>query len=248
MSVLAPLLSTPLLKIPILLGRASLIKAACSPPPTAPAKSEEAKRFGGKDPIMLIGGPRLSIVMRVVSWTTSICEAAVIAATQFPSELSDRVLSTLIFGPSSGAYKLGITPQWLLGVSLIYVGGLTRLICHNTLGRYFTWNLAVRDDHKLITSGPYRIVRHPSYTGMILIGAGNLVCTFADGSWWKESGLLDTPLGKFLRPAWIVYWIVIPLLIVIRAPKEDAVLSKEFGDEWKAWAKRTPYRLIPFIY
>ncbi|OCH92219.1 hypothetical protein OBBRIDRAFT_833565 [Obba rivulosa] len=249
MSALVPMLSTPLLKIPILLGRASIIQAACSPPPTPPAKVEETRRFGGESDFLTVTRGEIWVWgMQLISWTSSICEAAVIAATHYPSELSDSILSNLIFGPSSGAYKLHITPQWLLGVSLIYIGGLTRIACHNTLGRYFTWHLALREDHKLITSGPYRIVRHPSYTGMILIGAGNLLCMFANGSWWKESGLLDTPLGKFIAPAWILYFIGVPLALALRVPQEDAVLSKEFRDEWKVWAKNTPYKLVPFIY
>ncbi|EMD37999.1 hypothetical protein CERSUDRAFT_113114 [Gelatoporia subvermispora B] len=248
MSLLTPVLNTPLLKIPIVIARASIIDASCSPPPTPPAKVEEASRFGEEDLLLRIGGPKLAVAMRIVSWMSSICEAVAVAAAHLPSEFSSTVLSALSFRPGSEAYTLYISPQWILGVSLVYIGGLTRIACHNTLGKYFTWNLAVRDDHKLITSGLYSIVRHPAYTGMLLIGAGNLLCMTADGSWWKESGLLDTPVGSFLRPAWIAYWIVIPFLVARRAPMEDVVLSKEFGDEWKAWAKRTPYRLIPFIY
>jgi len=248
MSLFAPVLSTPLLKIPILLARATIIQASCSPP-TPPPKTEEQKKFGnGSDFLMDIRGDYVAKVMQLVNWASSICEVAVIAATQFPSELSDRILSTLVFGPSSGAYRLNITPTWLVGVSLIYFGGLTRIACHNTLGRYFTWNLAVRDDHKLITSGPYSIVRHPAYTGMILIGIGNMLCMGAEGSWWRESGLLNTAFGKYILPAWAVYWIGVPFALSLRVPKEDEVLKREFGEEWKAWAKRTPYRLIPFIY
>ncbi|EMD38008.1 hypothetical protein CERSUDRAFT_82211 [Gelatoporia subvermispora B] len=249
MASLIPMLSTPLLKVPILLGRASIMQASCVPPPNPPAKAEEKQRFGmGVDPLTLVRGDVLCYGMLFVAWTSSLCEAVIAAATQFPSELSDRILSTLTIGPPYGPNTLQISPQWLLGVSLIYIGGLTRVACHNTLGSFFTWNLAVREDHKLVTSGPYSIVRHPSYTGMLLIGAGNILCMFAEGSWWKESGLLETPLGKVLKPLWVAWWISVPLALVLRVPKEDAVLKREFGEEWQAWSKKTPYKLIPFIY
>ena len=49
-----------------------------------------------------------------------------------------------------------------------------------------------------------------------------------------------------LWEAWIVS--IILEIIVLMVPREDAVLRKEFGTEWEAWAKRTPYRLVPYEY
>ena len=49
------------------------------------------------------------------------------------------------------------------------VGGLIRYKCYRTLGSMFTFEMSIRKDHILVTSGPYAIVRHPSYTGIILV-------------------------------------------------------------------------------
>ncbi|EMD38009.1 hypothetical protein CERSUDRAFT_113122 [Gelatoporia subvermispora B] len=247
MSLFEPVLITPLLKIPILLTRATIVQLACSPP-GSPAKSDEQRRFGRGDILTRIGAEHEAKLMQVLSWSHSICEVAIIVATHYPSALSDSILSFLVPGPSSGAYKLSITPQFLLGASLVVAGGLFRLACHRSLGRFFTWDLAVREDHKLITTGPYSIVRHPSYTAFAIISVGNLLCMFSPGSWWRECGILGTPLGKFFAAQWLLHWIAVPAALAMRTPTEDEVLKREFGEEWMAWAKRTPYRLIPFVY
>ena len=61
---------------------------------------------------------------------------------------------------------------FVVGSMLTAAGGLLRLWCYQTLGRFFTWDLAVRKDHKLVTIGPYSIVRHPSYLGGTMMGVG----------------------------------------------------------------------------
>lgn len=178
----------------------------------------------------------------------ALCEAAVIAANQFPSSLSERILSLLTPHLHTSASKLRITKVFLVGCFLTCLGGCIRVACYRTLGRFFTWELSVRDSHKLVTVGPYAIVRHPSYTGVLLIGIGNLLCNFTSGSWWTECGALNSPTGQLAALVWAGWWVITPSILVLRIPKEDGVLKKEFGDEWKAWARKTPYTLIPYVY
>ncbi|OCH92222.1 hypothetical protein OBBRIDRAFT_818387 [Obba rivulosa] len=242
-----PVLSTPLLKIPILLARAAMVQVACSPPST-PAKADERHRFGRTDILTRLRARDGVKLMHALSWTHSICEAAIIAATYYSSDFSDRIITTLVPGPNSAAHRLAITPTFLLGASLVFVGGFTRLACHQSLGRFFTWDLAVREDHQLITTGPYSVVRHPAYAGSAIISIGNILCMFSAGSWWTECGVLSTPLGKLFAAQWLLHWIALPIALTMRIPKEDEVLKREFGEQWMAWAKRTPYRLIPYIY
>ena len=78
MSLFGPVLTTPLLKIPILLTRATIVQLACSPPPTPVAKSEEQRRFGRQDVLTRFRGEYAAQLMQVSS---------------VPSELSLAILT-----------------------------------------------------------------------------------------------------------------------------------------------------------
>ena len=54
------------------------------------------------------------------------------------------------------------------GLAIIISGMVLRFIAIRTLGKFFTVNLTLHNDHHLITTGPFRYLRHPSYTGLIL--------------------------------------------------------------------------------
>ncbi|OBZ68767.1 putative protein-S-isoprenylcysteine O-methyltransferase [Grifola frondosa] len=130
-------------------------------------------------------------------------------------------------------------------ISLV-VGVLIRIACYRSLGRHFTFQLSVIDDHKLITGGPYSIVRHPGYTGFVLFTIGLLTCEYGSGSWIAECGLMSTWIG-IVAFSWAIYFVYVTVLLVARVPTEDSILQKEFGVQWDEWAKRTPYRLVPGI-
>ena len=55
---------------------------------------------------------------------------------------------------------------------MIALGGYIRWACYRALGRLFTFEMSIRDNHELVTDGPYGWVRHPAYTGILLIVAG----------------------------------------------------------------------------
>ena len=60
-------------------------------------------------------------------------------------------------------------PLFIAGVLMIFLGSLLRRYCFRTLGKYFTGDVRAAPDQPVISSGPYRLVRHPSYTaGMIM--------------------------------------------------------------------------------
>ncbi|WP_439657543.1 methyltransferase family protein [Lentzea sp. HUAS TT2] len=83
---------------------------------------------------------------------------------------------TAALGPvpwSSWQPWLVLSPLFLLcGVAL-------RLTSIHALGRFYSHRVRLVDDHQIVTTGPYRLVRHPSYTGMLLANAG-LVLYFAN--------------------------------------------------------------------
>lgn len=119
---------------------------------------------------------------------------------------------------------------------------------HRTLGRFFTWELSVQDGHRLLTVGPYAIVRHPSYLGLALLAAGNVLAIHGSGSWLAECEFVNGMLHKTLKVAFSIYWAGVVGMLFMRMNREDAILRKQFGSEWQAWARRTPYQLIPFVY
>ena len=73
-----------------------------------------------------------------------------------------------------------ILPLFILGVALIVLGSLLRRYCWRTLGEYFTGDVKARSDQPVIRSGPYRLIRHPAYTGgmMMFIGIGLALGSF----------------------------------------------------------------------
>ena len=117
------------------------------------------------------------------------------------------------------------------------------------LGRFFRFEVSIQKDHELIVSGPYSVVRHPSYTSLILIFAGWYPWHLGKGSWIVESGLWSTMLGKLLVV--IIFSltnIMTSFILLSRMSKEDAALRNQFGKKWDDWAKRVPYSVFPGIY
>jgi protein-S-isoprenylcysteine O-methyltransferase Ste14 len=79
---------------------------------------------------------------------------------------------------NGAAEKIQFSSLFLLGTFLTGLGGYIRYSCYRELGRLFTFEMSIRKDHKLVTSGPYSIVRHPGYTGAVLTVVG-IICWHA---------------------------------------------------------------------
>ncbi|KAI0647934.1 hypothetical protein C8Q79DRAFT_999456 [Trametes meyenii] len=145
--------------------------------------------------------------------------------------------------------RIRITPAFTLGWVLMMGGGLLRVLCYRTLGNQFTFEITIRKGHRLVTNGPYSVVRHPSYTALTLVVLGNFMCFFASGSWVRECDIMDTLIGKLFVAAWAGEMLHPPAVMIwARVEAEDKLLRNEFGGEWEAWAKNTPYVLIPGVY
>ncbi|KAI1407334.1 hypothetical protein F5Y13DRAFT_195493 [Hypoxylon sp. FL1857] len=132
-------------------------------------------------------------------------------------------------------------------LALLLCGIPLRLGSYSSLGENFTYNLAEPDHLK--TTGIYRYVQHPSYTGVVLVAAGNLalLCRI-DGalSCWIPSSWYETirSLGwALLIPAWMPVF----GLLWIRVREEERMLQAKFGKDWERWHARTG-RFIPWIF
>jgi protein-S-isoprenylcysteine O-methyltransferase Ste14 len=108
--------------------------------------------------------------------------------------------------------------------------------------------MSVLEDHTLVTTGPYRFVRHPSYLAIAPILVGMTLAQMTRGSWLTESGAMDTYTGKILVCLWQLWGWYCWYQTLARAPIEDEYLRKRFGQQWTDWKIKVPYRVLPGIF
>ena len=135
-----------------------------------------------------------------------------------------------------------------LATTLMGIGAIIRFQCYREMGKQFTVRVTLLKDHKLITTGPYSYVRHPSYTGACMCLAGVAIWYTAQGSWLRESEIYKNPLAWLVLALEIVHIFMVIQLMFGRMPKEDEMMKKTFGKEWDEWARKIPDRLFPGIY
>ena len=116
------------------------------------------------------------------------------------------------------------------------------------LGRFFRFEASIQKDHELIVSGPYAVVRHPSYTGMVMTVIGWFPWQLGEGSWVMVSGFWNMTLGRTLVMLFIGVILTLFYVVLERTSREDVALRKRFGTKWDDWAKRVPYSILPGIY
>lgn len=140
------------------------------------------------------------------------------------------LLAVYIIYPASIAIAQIPLPGWLRWSGLIPgLAGVALLAwTHLTLDRNFSGTLQIETDHRLMTEGPYALIRHPMYTALI----GVALC------WALLSA--NAALG--------LLWIGTMLTLFLpRMPKEEAMLISHFGDEYRAYMARTG-RLLPRLW
>ena len=107
--------------------------------------------------------------------------------------------------------------------------GITiRWMSINTLKNYFTANLTIQEDHKLITTGIYKNIRHPSYLGGLLCFAGFGIA-------------LDNYISLFF-----IFFVNL-IVILMRIDFEEKILINEFGSEFEEYKQRTK-KLLPLLF
>ena len=115
-----------------------------------------------------------------------------------------------------------------MGCAMIWSGLGVRLWAVRTLGRFFRLVVAIQDGHQVITTGPYRYVRHPAYSG----------------SWLTLLGVVVT----FGNAAALAIAVIVPLVgFQPRIRAEEEALAERLGDEYRDYCDRTR-RLIPGVW
>lgn len=115
----------------------------------------------------------------------------------------------------------------VLGVALLAIGGVLRVVPMFVLGERFTWPLASQESHRLVTTGLYRFVRHPSYLGALLGGIGWVLL--------------------FRSLAGLLLMLLLATLCVPVVRREEEILQIEFGEDYSAYRRRS-WRLIPWVF
>ncbi|EGN98773.1 hypothetical protein SERLA73DRAFT_160444 [Serpula lacrymans var. lacrymans S7.3] len=223
-----------LVKIPLLLSSAVGVHVAFTPP-NDPTPNEKIKANSRE--IFLNTVIALCGTVKVAFWLGVLGQsAATLIPLIPPSKLPTAALALLkaLGGPESRP----ITPAFLAGTTLSSAAGLLRWACYRALGRLFTFHLSVRKDHRLVTDGPYSIVRHPSYTATALCVLGAFTMHGAPGSWLRSSGVADNMFVRGAALSWTAVTGMCAIMLFMRCPKEDEMMKREFGKEWEEWAGR----------
>jgi protein-S-isoprenylcysteine O-methyltransferase Ste14 len=137
----------------------------------------------------------------------------------------------LLLAPLLNAFEIGMLDYPAIGwggVGLM-VGGLAlRVWASRALGRFYTRTLRTADDQRVIDQGPYKVLRHPGYSGMLLL--------------WTGAG--------FATRNWIAAMVVIAVTFAAygyRIHREEEMLRGALGQPYELYAART-WRLVPFVY
>lgn len=115
-----------------------------------------------------------------------------------------------------------------IGLALMVAGIGFRAWAVRTLGRFFTVTVDVADDQRVVDTGPYAVLRHPSYTGMLIVYLG-------------IGAALDSWISLVATP--------IPLAVAIltRIRHEERTLHDGLGPAYASYARHTK-RLVPFVW
>ena len=115
-----------------------------------------------------------------------------------------------------------------LGVGIVLVGAALRDWAILSLGRYFRREVTIEPGQRIVRRGPYRVLRHPSYTGIFLIFAG---FGLAFGSWVSAAVALLIVFAGMRPRIWV----------------EERALSQAFGADYEDYANSTA-RVLPYIW
>ncbi|MDE2195752.1 MAG: isoprenylcysteine carboxylmethyltransferase family protein [Gammaproteobacteria bacterium] len=126
-----------------------------------------------------------------------------------------------------GAIRPSLLVQ-VAGLIIMGIGILVRSIAIAQLGRYHTPNVAVLADHRVVDSGFYHYVRHPSYLGALIAFLG---WSLALGNWLSLLIIMGLAVAVYLY----------------RIHEEEAALTAALGEKYRDYCRRTK-RLIPGIY
>jgi protein-S-isoprenylcysteine O-methyltransferase Ste14 len=130
---------------------------------------------------------------------------------------SDR----LALGPLGWRFVPETALVWAPGILLTYVGAGLAIWARYSLGQYWSGRVTLKVDHQLIRFGPYAYIRHPIYSGLLLTMAGTALVVGE----WRAVIAVFLAVFEFSR----------------KAAKEEALLSTEFGDQYREYRRQAGF-------
>jgi protein-S-isoprenylcysteine O-methyltransferase Ste14 len=146
-----------------------------------------------------------------------------------PYYISVIVIVVCLLLSNQNFLTMSITQNYrlLIGTLIIWAGLLIRWWAIFSLGKYFSVVVTIQSGQKLIKKGPYKYIRHPSYTGSLMIYAG-----------------FGLALGNWIGLA-IIF--IFPLVVAcLRVAVEEKIMVSAFGIDYLTYMKQTA-RFIPFF-
>ena len=117
---------------------------------------------------------------------------------------------------------------YLFGMLLTVIGGTLLIVSRIIIGRFGTPKLSIKFEHKLVTNGPYKIIRNPLYLADFLLYGGFAI---SFGAWIS----------------FVLINILLLIIIVERIEIEERMLEETFKEEYLLWKSKT-WKLIPYIW
>ena len=167
-----------------------------------PAMRTKEKQEGGK------GRPKIDLIL------LQITSLAIVLVAPY----SDRHFL--------GAFDIGDTIR-CLGLVPLAFGLVLMQMAEKYLGRQFSIEITLKENHRLITSGPYRLIRHPRYLGIITFFLG-----------------MSLVFRSYLAAILVV---ALSVILLWRIHAEESMLQREFGETWDEYCAKS-WRLIPFLF
>lgn len=162
-----------------------------------------------------------------------------VKATQRLEPLASRVLRVLMFGTAIVLLCIPLPPSWLdqpiwpqgrlafwTGFAITVAGLAFSVWARVQLGRNWSRSVTIKQDHELIVTGPYALVRHPIYTGLL-------------------TGFIGGALAMGQVRA-VLAFALITLSLWIKLRLEEKWMRAQFGDAYAAYSRRVA-ALIPFV-
>ncbi len=187
----------------------------------------------------------ISLLWKILLYTWTASEVGVVIATRTRKgggKLLDRgsmiiLWVTITLAITAGETISGMMPHnmfagahWLAytAISALVFGIAIRWTAILSLGKAFSVNVAIHDTQSLYQGGLYRFMRHPSYTGMLVIF---FAIGLSERNWYSCAIVMIFPT----------------IALLYRIHVEEAALNQAFGDAYAQYSQRTK-RLIPGIY
>jgi protein-S-isoprenylcysteine O-methyltransferase Ste14 len=140
------------------------------------------------------------------------------------------LIPTAVIAIVVGYARVGALPHWLFypGLALFILGLALTVWAYHTLGRFFSLEVQIQNDHNIVDSGPYRVLRHPGYA--------RVAC-----------GFLGLGIALQSCVSVLILLLATTAAFAYRVHVEEKFLVAELGDDYVRYMARTK-RIIPYVW